>query len=322
VSTVLVTGIAGFAGSHLAERLVADGHEVWGLNRPGVSLENIEAVRDQVHVLECDVTDADAVRRGIDEAHPDLVFHLAALAWTFQSGARPRENFDVNAAGTVNVLEALREEGSQARVLIPTTAEVYGGVRADTLPLTEETPLHPRSPYAISKVAVHFLIEYYASVFGMQVIEARPFNHIGPRQGLGFVVPDFAHQLAEIVLGKRAPEVHVGDLDVQRDLLDVRDVVEAYLALSKFGSPGEVYHICSGSPVSIRWVLDTLIEVSGIPVRVIVDPQKLRPHPVPVLYGSYEKLRRTCGWKPTRPLSGTLSDVFRYWLERAGKKRR
>ena len=212
------------------------------------------------------------------------------------------------------VLQQLREERS-SMCRRPRLMERF----ADFLPLTEATPPAPRHPYGISKLAAGELVRVYWQRYGLPAVEARPFNHIGPRQALGFVVPDFASQLAAIRLGRQEPVMSVGNLDAERDFTDVRDVAAAYRALASDGKPGKGYLICSGQPVSIRYLLQTLTDLAGIPVEVTYDPQRLRPSDTPLLFGSYDKIYHDTGWQPQIPLEQSLSDALDDWTERLNR---
>jgi GDP-4-dehydro-6-deoxy-D-mannose reductase len=201
-------------------------------------------------------------------------------------------------------------------VVIATSAELYGLLDADEMPLTEETPPQPRHPYGICKLAASQFVPVYWQRYQLPVVEARPFNHIGPRQALGFVVADFASQLAAIKLGQQPPTLSVGNLEAQRDFTDVRDVVRAYMLLAEKGHPGQGYLICSGQPVSIHYLLTTLADLAETRVDIEYDPARMRPSDVPCLYGSYNKIQRHTGWQPQIHLRQSLSDALNDWLAR------
>ncbi len=235
---VLVTGIAGFAGSYLAEELVSSGHEVCGTRLPGEALVNLSAIQDRIRLIACDVTSRADVLQAFEQARPEWVFHLAGQADVGDSYHNPGLTIDVNVKGATNVLEASRlggGGGAPPRTVIVTSATVYGYLSEIDLPVTEETSLAPVDTYAVSKVACHYLGQAYYETYGVPVIEARPFNHIGPRQRPGFVVPDFASQIAAIMLGHREPVMRVGNLSSRRDFTDVRDVARR---VSGFGGAG------------------------------------------------------------------------------------
>jgi GDP-4-dehydro-6-deoxy-D-mannose reductase len=249
------------------------------------------------------------------ENAPEAIIHLAGQAYPARSWDSPMETMVVNAGGTANVLNAAIALG-RPRVVIVSSAEIYGQVSDADLPLTELSRPRPRHPYGISKMAAGELVRVYWERYGLPAVEARPFNHIGPRQALGFVVPDFASQLAAIKLGKKEPVIRVGNLSPERDFTDVRDVAVAYLRLAEDGRPGGAYLVCSGRSVSIRVLLDTLIELNGVPVKVVVDESRMNQSDLPCLYGSYAKLERDTGWRPRIGLQQSLTDALADWGER------
>ncbi|HSH04821.1 MAG TPA: GDP-mannose 4,6-dehydratase [Anaerolineae bacterium] len=310
---ILVTGGSGFAGSFLVDDLVAAGHEVAVLARAG----SASRVRDGVEVVVGDLLEREGLIAAVAAFEPALIYHLAGWASVGGSWREPALPLAVNAGGTANLLDAA-VAGGKPRVVVVTSAEIYGVLGYEDLPITEERTPAPNHPYGISKWAAAQLVPLYAQRDNLPVIEARPFNHIGPRQSLGFVVADFASQLAAIKLGQKEPQMLVGNLDAQRDFTDVRDMVRAYQLLGEKGEIGERYLICSGAPVAISNILNTLIDLSGINVEVAYDPQRMRPSDTPCVYGSYAKLRRATGWEPEIHLRQSLSDALDYWVERLG----
>jgi GDP-4-dehydro-6-deoxy-D-mannose reductase len=310
---VFVTGATGFAGSHLVDLLLAEGHHVLALVHEATSHQSLPQ-HEQMQPVIGDLLDPDGMVAAVASARPDIIFHLAGQAYPARSWSDPAQTIAVNAGGTANLLRAAAEFGRPQTVVV-TSAEIYGPIAANELPVTEKTKHHPRHPYGVSKLAAGELARAYWERYGLPVIEARPFNHIGPRQSAGFVVPDFASQLAAIRLGLAAPVIRVGNLDPQRDFTDVRDVVAAYLRLAETGIPGEAYLICSGQAVSIRTLLDTLIDLSGVTVDIITDERRMNPNDTPCLYGSYAKLEVDTGWRPTIPLRQSLADALTDWEE-------
>ncbi|MCZ7670928.1 MAG: GDP-mannose 4,6-dehydratase [Chloroflexi bacterium] len=255
------------------------------------------------------------MKTAVAQAQPDVVYHLAGQAYPARSWQDPALTIAINTGGTANLLEAVVAYG-RPRVVVVSSAEIYGYVTEADLPLTEETQPQPRHPYGVSKCAAGQLTAVYAKQYDLPVVEARPFNHIGPRQALGFVVPDFASQLAAIKLGQQPPVISVGNLDAQRDFSDVRDIIRAYQLLAQAGRPGEPYLICSGQPVSIHYLLNVLIETAGVPVEITYDPARMRPSDTPCLYGSHAKLTRHTNWKPEIHLRQSLEDAFTDWFEK------
>lgn len=307
---IFVTGATGFAGKHLVDQLLAGGHQVTALVHAATSRHSLQA---GVTAVAGDLLDAAAVSTAVAQSQPDVIYHLAGQAYPARSWQIPGQTIAVNTAGTANVLQAAAQH-SRARVVMVTSADVYGVTSAGALPITEATVPQPRHPYGVSKWAAGQLVPLYWERFGLEVVEARPFNHIGPGQGQGFVAPDFASQVADIKLGRRENKLLVGNLDAQRDFTDVRDVVRAYLALAEKGKPGEMYLIASGRPVSIRALLTTLIELAELSVQIEYDPTRMRPADTPCLYASYAKIQQHTGWQPQIALQQSLADVLQEWL--------
>lgn len=287
----LVTGADGFVGPHLVEHLVAEGDEV------------VPPPADPV-----DIRDADAVRGWFEDARPEVVYHLAGWADVGSSWQSPREVFDVNANGTQHVLLAAAAAGAR-RVLLVSSADVYGIVPTEDLPVTEQHPLRPVSPYAVSKVAADYLGLQAWLGHGQEVVRARAFNHLGPGQSPRFVAPAIATRIAA---NERdgGDEVPVGNLAARRDITDVRDVVRAYRLLVLDGEPGEAYNVCSGRDVSISELAELLLEHAERPMRLVVDPDRHRPVDVPVVRGDPAKLTGRTGWSPKIDLATTVADVL------------
>jgi len=314
---VLITGFTGFVGSHLADYLVARGDvEVFGVQRWRSRLENVEHLGDRVRRVECDMHDAGTVRRVLRDVRPDRVFHLAAQSYVPTSWLTPAETLSVNVLGQVNLFEAIRDLDLPARVHIAGSSEEYGLVLPHEVPIREESPLRPLSPYAVSKVAQDMLAYQYWKSYRLHVVRTRGFNHTGPRRGEVFVTSNFARQVAEIERGLREPVVWVGNLDSVRDFTDVRDMVRAYWLALERGEPGEVYNICSGRGYSVHQVLEILLALAHVKVEVREDPARMRPSDVTLLLGDCSKFRSATGWKPTIPFEVTLKDLLEYWRTR------
>lgn len=311
---ILVTGATGFAGSHLVGLLLSEGHHVFGLVHPASGHQPYPSDESFVP-LEGDLLELSSLQSAFEAARPDQVYHLAGQASPGRSWLDPAGTVAVNTGGTANLLEAAKSFG-RPRVLIVSSSHIYGAVKPEWLPLTETTIPAPNDPYGISKWAAAQLAPIYWRHYELPVVEARPFNHIGPRQTSGFVVPDFASQVAAARLGLAEAEIRVGNLDVERDLTDVRDVVSAYRALAAQGRPGHSYLVCSGQAVSIGQVLETLIDLAGCQVNVVIDPDRLRPAESPTIVGSYRKLERETGWTPLITLRQSLEDTLEDWLVR------
>lgn len=300
----LVTGASGFVGRYLVERLRTAGYDVVAAGGPHET---------EPAFLPIDLADAESIRAAFDVARPGVVFHLAAQAFVPRSIEAPDETYEINVMGTAGVLAVLRawsrENDAKVRLVFISSAEVYGAQPPSAMPLRETTAPNPVNPYAASKAAAEAIVLGEARSFGVDAVIARAFNHIGPGQNDRFVVPAFANQLAAIAAGGE-PVMHVGNLDARRDFLDVRDVVDAYVAIAERGESGEAYNVASGSAVSVREILGELIRIAHVPVEVRDDPARMRPSDVPIVYGSSEKLRERTGWAPRIPLRRSLQDVY------------
>lgn len=308
---VLITGAAGFVGRHLTALLARNRDwELFGVeSRPGASIPDLRMVV-------CDLRDEALTRSLVRDCRPDYIFHLAAQANVPIAVASPSDTLINNAVAQINVLEACRAASLDPVILVVSSAEVYGAAAPEDLPLTEQQPFRPTNPYAVSKVAQDMLgLQYFLS-YGMRIIRVRPFNHIGPGQSDHFVVSSFARQIAEIEAGLAEPEVRVGNLDAQRDFLDVRDVVRSYELVTRPEFAGEVFNVASGIPRSIRSILDGLVTLSSAEIAIQEDPARLRPSDVPVLIGDAGKLIRRTGWRPEIPIEQSLADTLDFWRER------
>jgi GDP-4-dehydro-6-deoxy-D-mannose reductase len=290
----LVTGAAGFVGHHLVAHLRAHGDDVTPLDRHGE------------HAV--DVTDADATRRALASVRPDVVYHLAAVSHVGDSWDAPARVFRVNAEGTVNVLHACAAAGV-ARVVVVGSADVYGAVASRDLPLTEDAPLRPVTPYGASKAAADLAALQAFLGDELETVRVRAFNHTGPGQGSGFLVPALAARIAEAEHAGDT-EIAIGSVAPVRDVSDVRDVVRAYRLLADRGEPGEAYNVCSGAGVSVGEIADRLLRLAGGGLHVREDPALVRPVDVPRLIGDPAKLRTATGWEPELTLDRTLADVL------------
>jgi GDP-4-dehydro-6-deoxy-D-mannose reductase len=265
---------------------------------------------------EVEITDGEAVRAAMVAAAPDVVYHLAALTSVGRSWSDPNEVLRVNASGTLYVLEAARSCAVPPRVLLTSSAEVYGAVPSELLPVTEDAPLAPVTPYAASKVAAEYLGVQAHLAHGLPVVRMRPFNHVGPGQSAAFVVSALAQRIVE-ARRTGADSIVVGNLTPRRDLTDVRDVVRAYRLLAERGVAGEVYNVCSGRDIAIADVALQLQKLAGVELRFDLDPELSRRVDVPVVRGDFTKLHEATGWEPRLPLDQTLLDVLEQWSERA-----
>ena len=317
---ILVTGIDGFVGSHLAEALLQrPGDRAFGFIRGNTPSPLIDRIRDRLTLIPCELNDLDGMRTAITKVNPDGIVHLAGQAFVPTSFTSPLETFQTNIIGTIHLLECVRQLKLACAVIVVSSGEVYGGVEASRLPIDESFPLMPQNPYAASKACADLLAQQYRSSFGLKVVVARPFNHLGPGQSEQFVGSAFAKQIAEIKLGKRPNELSVGNLDALRDFTDVRDVVQAYVKILAVADQHAVYNICSGVPTSVREILDTLRELSGLDFSIVTDPARMRPSDTHVITGSSQRLRVATTWEPRITLRQTLGDLLSYWIDRVGR---
>ena len=299
----LVTGATGFVGRYLVDALQESGYETLACGGP----QDTEA-------LPIDLLDLSSLRAAIELGRPQIVFHLAASTFVPDSIASPMATYTTNVRGTANLAQAVREykseTGANVRLLFTSSAEVYGLQPPESYPLRETVAPSPANPYAASKAAAEMLLLGEARSFGLDVVIARAFNHIGPGQSDRFVIANFAKQLAKIAAGA-PPQLYVGNLDAKRDFLDVRDVVRAYVALARDGASGEIYNVCSGSARSIRDALRELIIEAHVPVEVRDDPSRQRPADVPLSLGDPGKLRAATGWTPALAFTASIRDIYR-----------
>lgn len=315
---VLITGVTGFVGTHLAKRLSAGAREteLWGLVRPDSSTSAIRGTCPALRLVAADLGDADSLARAVRTARPETVFHLAAASPVASSWESPAHVFQTNAVGQIHLFEALRALEIPPRTVVACSGDGYGRIEPSDIPVTEASPLRPVSPYGVSKAAQDMLAGQYAAGFDLPVVRLRLFNHTGPGRPSRFVASSFARQLAEIEHGLRPPSLTVGNLDAVRDFTDVRDVTRAYELAAARGDAGQVYNVCSGRPTSIRQLLDILLSISGEGVRVTIDPHLSRPADIPVLVGDASRFSDATGWSPRIPLEQTLRDLLLWWRER------
>lgn len=308
---VLITGADGFVGRCLAAYLAEQGGvEVLGLDlRPARGAPPW----DRCLYGECDILDRASVFSQVESFRPDYVFHLAAQSSVRRSWDDPRLTYDIALTGQANLFDALREAGVDARVHVACSAEEYGRVGEEELPIREDHPLRPASPYALSKVMQDYHAAFSYLAYGTRAVVTRAFNMIGPGQSPEFVVSDFARQIAEAEAGMREPVMRVGNLEARRDFSDVRDLVGAYWMLVREGEPGEAYNVCSGRDRAVSEVLDLLLSMSETPIRVEVDPERLRKADIPVLRGDNTRMRELTGWSPRLSMEETLRDVLDWW---------
>lgn len=318
LTRVLITGIAGFVGIHLTRLLAPDLHlDLHGTILPGdATSPGLKIIpKYSVSLHDMDLTDAPQVTEVIQTVDPEIIIHLAAQSNVALSFDRPKLTFDVNVGGSINLLEAVRKQEMDPVVLSIGSAAEYGQVDPAAVPIREEAPLQPASPYSTSKAAMCLLSQMYHRTYGTRAIHTRGFNHFGPHQVDSYVVPSFCKQVAEIEAGRRDPVIKVGNLAPVRDFLDVRDVVRAYWALALHGVPGEVYNVCSGTGHKIEEILSEIAGLADQDISVEVDQDRFRPADLPVLIGSNEKIKKDAGWAPQIPFAQSIRDTLDYWRD-------
>lgn len=310
---VLITGMAGFVGSYLAELCASKGCEVHGIERPDADKRRLKALGAGLNFHDADLADYDEIIRILNRIRPDRIFHLAAQSFVPLSWKAPQATFQSNVVGQANLFEAIREIGISPLVHVAGSSEEYGMVHENEIPIREENPLRPLSPYAVSKVAQDLMGYQYFMTLGLKTFRTRAFNHTGPRRNEQFVLSNFSRQIALIEAGIQEPVIRTGNLDVIRDFSDVRDVVRAYWMLLEKGAPGEVYNISSGIGRRLGDVLEMLLGRTKTKVRVEKDAERLRRNDLPRIVGDSTKFRKATGWKPEIPFEKTLEDLLAYW---------
>jgi GDP-4-dehydro-6-deoxy-D-mannose reductase len=310
----LITGISGFVGSHLAEYLLEHtGWEVAGtVYGP---YDNIADLFGGLELYPAELSRLGVVTFILEQAQPDIIFHLAAQPLVSVSRQDPWGTIETNVRMQLNVLEGVAQVKPHCRVLVVGSSEEYGLLSPEDLPIDEDTPLRPLSAYALSKVAQDLLGLQYHLTHQLHVVRVRPFNHIGPRQRVGFVASDFASQIAAVELGLRPPVIEVGNLEARRDFTDVRDVVRAYQLLITHGEAGQVYNVGSGQSHAIHHVLDTLLSMSDAEIEVRQDPQRMRPSEVPDVVCDATRIRQRTGWETTFSFQRSLEDILSFWRQ-------
>ncbi|HVZ12341.1 MAG TPA: GDP-mannose 4,6-dehydratase [Patescibacteria group bacterium] len=311
---VLITGVTGFAGSFLAEHLLNSSEvEIFGSYLTDDSLINVDSISDKINLTKIDLLNSPDVKNFISESSPDLIFHLAGLASPGQSFENPASYINGNVSSLLNILEEVRSQKINPKILVVSSAEVYGATDADHIPTDENAPLMPNNPYAVSKLAQDFLALQYFLSYKIPIIRVRPYNHIGPRQSPQFVVAAFAKKIADIEKGKMEPVLKVGNLTAKRDFTDVRDMVSAYVEILEKGEEGEVYNIGSGKSYKIEDVLNKLLSFTDTKIEIRQDESLMRPIDVPELLCDNSKMKKTTGWETKFGIDQTLKETLEYW---------
>jgi len=311
----LITGITGMIGSHVARVLVERGDEVHGLVRWRSNLRNLAGVLDGIRMHLGNIQEELLVRRLIDEVRPDVIYHFAAQAFNGVSWDSPRYTLTVNVFGTLNILEALREQGNKTtRVLMGCSSTAYGETtRTWEGPIPETAPLQPVTPYGVSKVTQELLGKQYYFCYGIPSVIARVFNQVGTGHTESAAIQEFCRQIAMIEAGRQAPALKVGYLGAKRDFTDIRDSAPVFVKLAETGTPGEAYNVSSGQAVSMQELLDLAVSLSTAKIRVEVDESRMRPYDEKVLLGDNRKVRELTGWVPATDLKRSVQDILDYW---------
>jgi GDP-4-dehydro-6-deoxy-D-mannose reductase len=323
VERILITGITGFVGSHLADYVLALGskYQVFGTKRWHLSrMDNIRHILDQVTLLDCDLTDVISVRSLFDRVSPDRIFHCAAESFVSPSWNNPHRYMQVNYHATVNMLDAITQRGLTCPFHIPGSGEEYGDIAEEALPINTETVLMPVNPYAVTKIAQDLIGYVYYRSYGTKVIRTRAFNHEGPRRDKVFGIPWYAYQIANVEAGRQPPLLKVGHIDDRRNFTHVRDMVEAYWISTEKCAPGELYLIGSETADSIytfRQALEMLIGMSKVKgIKYEIDAKYVRPTQVPRLIADASKFREATGWEPKISFETILTETLDYWRGR------
>lgn len=321
MKSILITGISGFVGGHFT-RFILDNRPylvIHGLSRSKPAwdfIKNQTSLLNTITFHQCDLLDSGKTKEIIGEIQPDYILHLASFSSVSQSWRDPLASFLNNTNAFLNIVEAVRKRGLDSKIVSVGSSEEYGIVQESDLPLTEKRHVAPANPYAVARVSEEHLALIYAKGFHLNVCCTRSFNHIGPGQSDQFVVSSIARQFAEIAIFHKKPVVKIGAGSIVRDFIDIEDVIRAYDAILEKGETGEVYNVCSGRGYSIMDIVNALSELTHIPVVVDQNQALLRPIDNPALIGSYDKLRRTTGWKPDCPLEKSLERIHTYWLNK------
>jgi GDP-4-dehydro-6-deoxy-D-mannose reductase len=311
-ATVLVTGAAGFVGGHLLELLEQGDDWITAWLRPDT---DPSVVGRRVGWLSVEMHDREAVHAAVKQTRPEAIYHLAGVPHVGDSWSHTHETFAGNVLATHYLFDALRREGLTPRVLITSSATVY---QPASHALRESDPVNPNTPYGTSKLAQEMVARRSWEDDGIPGLVARSFNHVGPRQSPSFVAPSMARQIAEIEAGRKHPQLALGNLDTERDIMDVRDTVRAYRALMQAAKPGVPYNVCSGMPVSIRALVEMFVSKARVPIELTQDPSRLRPNDTPIVLGDRTRIQADTGWAPQIPLEQTVDDLLDYWRSLIG----
>ena len=310
----LVIGAGGFVGGYLINELLSRGYDVCATKLKNEKIFFYGGARGAVTERELDILDQQAIESLLTKEKPGYIFHLAAQSSVAVSWKKPALTADINIKGCINLLEAVRQTGISARILLIGSSEEYGRAQNRSTPVDESVVCEPANIYAVSKLTQNMIGRLYSEAYGMEIVSVRAFNHIGPGQLPQFVTADFCHQAALICKGKQEPVIRVGNLSAKRDFTDVRDIVRAYSELAVNGKNGETYNVGSGNAVMIKDILDRICRLSAADITVETDPAKFRPVDVPYIAADITKLKRDTNWQPLIELDRSLSDIFDYFM--------
>ncbi len=311
---MLVTGITGFIGSHLAEFLLDKGTEIHGTYMNESEMINVKSIKDEINLIKLDIRKDQKVKQVIKDIEPDVIFHLAAQSFPTVSWEKPKETLETNILGTCYIFEALKTLDLDSKIVVACSSAEYGFVSEDEVPVKEDHPLLPLHPYGVSKVAQDLLAYQYFQNFGMKSYRVRIFNTTGPRK-TNDVCSDFTKQIVSIEKGLTENTMYIGNLESKRDISDVADVVRAFWLVSEKGKTGEVYNICSSKAYKIEHLLHMMLKLSTAGIKVITDPNKIRPSDEPIIMGDNSKIKEDCGWEPQIPIEETLRKMLDYWRD-------
>lgn len=315
----LITGVAGFAGSHLADLLLDLGWEVTGTDRPGISRSNLDHLRSRLRFRQFDILDPRGLEKLAADSRPEVVFHLAAVAYIPYAEHYPYLVFDINTKGVLNLVDVLARTSPAARLVLVSSSQVYGTVPAEKMPIREDFPPAPVNVYGASKLAAEEIARAWSRSGQLETVIVRPFNHFGPRQRPDFVISDWARQIAMAEAGLSEASIRVGNLEAARDFSDVRDMVRAYLAVAEKGMPDKAYNISSGRAYRVGDILQLLLERARIPIAVREDRERLRAREIPLVVGDCAVFRADTGWSPEHSLEDGLGATLDYWRSRFRK---
>lgn len=313
---VLITGIGGFAGSHLAELLISQNIEVFGLMRDLERDENIFQIKNKLKLYEANINDFTSLFKVLKNINPEIIFHLAGQPFVPSSFEHTAETFQVNVIGTINLLEAIKATGKNPKTLIVTSGEVYGEVDGVELPSEKSIP-NPVNPYAASKTSIDYIAQTYKKYEGLNILIARPFNHTGIRQRANFICSSLAKQIASIKKNKLENILNIGNISAKRDFTDVRDVVKAYWMITNIKeNENFIFNISSGIHRSIEDVIKLFEKVSGTNFKLNIEQKRLRGYDIKLMAGDSTLLKNLTGWKPEINFETTLKELLKYWEEK------